>query len=122
MIHNIQGVLDPLPLGKYPIKKVIMNNDLVWLLEWYNKQCDGDWEHGNGIKIGTIDNPGWYLKVSLAETEIENQNFETIDINRSNSNWIYCSKRESMFEGFGGPFNLPEILHIFRNWAENHQV
>ncbi len=36
-----------------------MNNDnLAWLLNWFYKQCEGDWEHENGVEIGTIDNPG----------------------------------------------------------------
>ncbi len=95
-----------------------MNDDLNWLLQWYNGQCDGDWEHGNGIKIGTIDNPGWYLKVSIYETELEKKDFQITDINRTENDWVYCSIKDTLFQGFGGPFNLPEILSIFRNWAE----
>lgn len=94
-----------------------MNDDLVWLLQWYHNQCDGDWEHGNGIKFGTIDNPGWYLKVSLDETELQNRDFQAVDINRSEDDWVYCSVKDNLFQGFGGPFNLPELLHIFRNWV-----
>ena len=41
------------------------DNNLIWLLSWYHSQCDGDWEHGNGVKIGTIDNPGWFFKVKV---------------------------------------------------------
>jgi Immunity protein 53 len=96
-----------------------MSDNLLWLLEWYHKQCDGDWEHCNGVKIGTIDNPGWYLKISLDETELQNRDFQQIDINRSENDWIYCSVEEKIFKGFGGPFNLPEILLIFREWAES---
>jgi hypothetical protein len=98
-----------------------MNDSLLWLLEWYHKQCDGDWEHGNGIKIGTMDNPGWYLKISLDETEIQDRNFQIVDVNRSENDWMYCSVEENLFKGFGGPFNLPEILQIFRKWVESCQ-
>jgi hypothetical protein len=29
------------------------------LLEaWYASRCDGEWEHGYGISIETLDNPG----------------------------------------------------------------
>lgn len=29
-----------------------MNDEnLIWLLTWYESQCDGDWEHGNGVHI-----------------------------------------------------------------------
>jgi|ERR1700722_1469659 len=98
-----------------------MNDNLLWLLEWYYKQCDGDWEHGNGVKIGNIDNPGWYLKISLDETEIQDRNFQKVRVNRSENDWVHCSVEENVFKGFGGPFNLPEMLQIFREWAEGSQ-
>ncbi len=95
------------------------NKDFIWLINWYYKQCNGDWEHGNGIDIKSLDNPGWFIKVSLTDTELSQKKFQIIDITRSENDWIYCSIKNEMFEGFGGPFNLPEILKIFRNWVEN---
>ena len=95
------------------------DNDLTWLLEWYFKQCDGDWEHGNGIKIATLDNPGWFLKVNTFETDLQDKDFKIVDINREENDWLYCSIKEHIFQGFGGPFNLPEIIKIFRAWVEN---
>ncbi|MBA3722215.1 MAG: immunity 53 family protein [Parachlamydiaceae bacterium] len=97
----------------------MINNNFEWLLQWYNKQCDGDWEHGNGIEIGTIDNPGWYLRVNIDETELQNKHFDKIVIDRSENDWIQCFIEKRRFDGVGGPFNLPEILQIFRNWAES---
>lgn len=94
-------------------------DNLPWLLKWYQSQCDGDWEHGNGINIGTIDNPGWFLKISLFETELYKKPFEIVDINRSEQDWIYCSIKAGLFQGFGGIFNLPEIITTFRTWAES---
>ena len=98
-----------------------MENVFEWLQNWYASQCDGDWEHGNGIQIGTIDNPGWYLRISLEETELQDKKFQKISIDRSENGWIRCFIENKIFEGVGGPFNLPEILQIFRNWVENHQ-
>lgn len=95
------------------------DNNLAWLLQWYWNQCDSDWEHGNGIKIETIDNPGWFLKVSITETELQNKQFQVVDIDRSENDWVYCSIKDNLFQGFGGPFNLPEVLQIFRKWVEN---
>jgi len=40
----------------------------AWLQQWYLQQCDGDWEHGYGLHIGTLDNPGWTVDVNLAGT------------------------------------------------------
>ena len=39
----------------------MMGNEAVFqrLQKWYKSQCNGDWEHSFGIKIETLDNPGW---------------------------------------------------------------
>ena len=57
--------------GKFQNEGGEMNDNLLWLMNWYAQQCDGDWEHENGIKIGTLDNPGWYIKIMLGGTELE---------------------------------------------------
>ena len=33
-------------------------NMLEWLMNWYESNCDGDWEHSYGVKIESLDNPG----------------------------------------------------------------
>ena len=51
-----------------------MTNDgssLDFLQQWYAEQCNGDWEHEFGIKIETLDNPGWSLEIDLAKTIYE---------------------------------------------------
>lgn len=98
----------------------MIDDNLVWLLKWYYNQCDGDWEHGNGIQIATIDNPGWYLRISLEETELQNLQFQKIRIDRSEHDWFRCFIEDDVFEGVGGPFNLPEVIKIFRDWAESN--
>ncbi len=46
--------------------------DALYLLQrWYLGQCDGEWEHGYGVSIDTIDNPGWRLRVELADTALQ---------------------------------------------------
>ncbi|WDZ59746.1 Imm53 family immunity protein [Paenibacillus polymyxa] len=47
---------------------------LTWLQEWYYLHCDEDWEHEERIKITTLDNPGWHIKINLKETELETKN------------------------------------------------
>ena len=54
-----------------------------WLLDWFSYQCNGDWEHGNGIYINTIDYPGWHLQIYIEDTEFEDYEFERVDIERS---------------------------------------
>lgn len=31
------------------------NDDLIWLQSWYLSNCDGEWEHGYGVAIDTLD-------------------------------------------------------------------
>ncbi len=40
------------------------------LEQWYLRQCDGEWEHSFGMRIETIDNPGWVIEVDLAGTRL----------------------------------------------------
>ena len=30
---------------------------LTWLQAWYMSNCNGDWEHGYGVSVRTLDNP-----------------------------------------------------------------
>ena len=92
-------------------------DNFLWLQQWYRSHCNGDWEHGAGIHIGTIDNPGWSIKVNLQDTELENKQFDKIHIERSENDWIFCVVKEGNFEGACGPMNLPEVLMLFRKWA-----
>ncbi|MDQ7778906.1 MAG: Imm53 family immunity protein, partial [Planctomycetota bacterium] len=50
-------------------------NALIELQKWFAGHCNGDWEHGAGITITTLDNPGWGVDISLEGTELENKPF-----------------------------------------------
>lgn len=65
-------------------------NPLEGLQEWYAQQCDGDWEHGHGIRISTLHNPGWSLSIDLAQTEMEGRTFATFQVERTRKDWIHC--------------------------------
>ncbi len=93
-----------------------------WLEEWYYAHCDGDWEHGSGIHIGTLDNPGWSVSINLEGTELENVLFTPIDESfRSENDWLICRVEKNEFLGFGGSKNLKEILSVFRTWVDDQQ-
>ncbi len=57
----------------------VRENDFLWLLKWYCKHCNGDWEHGTGIHIDTLDNPGWSIKINLEDTELEDKIFKKLN-------------------------------------------
>lgn len=94
---------------------------IKWLEDWYLSNCNGDWEHCYGIKIGTLDNPGWTISFDLHETNLEDINFDTIDVERSDDDWVYCKIEENIFKGAGGPKNLKEMLSIFKEWVTENQ-
>ncbi|MGW7456070.1 immunity 53 family protein [Streptomyces sp. NPDC054787] len=90
---------------------------LAWLQDWYAKQCDGDWEHEWGVKIATLDNPGWTVQVDLEETDLEGREYPRQDVNRTSEDWVWAWTAEKTFHAACGPGNLSEALAIFRAWA-----
>jgi len=86
---------------------------------WYNAQCNGDWEHTFGIHISTLDNPGWTVDIDLTETEVENKEFKPIINLEPELDWIHCRIENNKFKGRGGPEKLEEILLVFLKWVNN---
>ena len=52
---------------------------LKWLEKWYFSMCDGSWEHFYGVKIDTLDNPGWMVLIDIIDTPLEEKVFETFN-------------------------------------------
>jgi hypothetical protein len=98
--------------------KFMLNSNFLWLMNWYSLQCDGDWEQSFGIKIKNLDNPGWRITVSIQETILRNKDFEEIQIERTDEDWIFCKIENGFFDGCCGIFNLEELLQTFRSWVE----
>lgn len=88
------------------------------LEHWYASRCDGDWEHQCGIKIDTIDNPGWSVEVDLRSTPLAARKFADVTAERSDKDWIHCRVRDAKFQGFGGSRNLREVIEVFLDWAD----
>lgn len=94
-------------------------NLISWVQNWFLKQCDGDWEHGQKITITNSDNPGWGLTIDLKGTSLENKPFQKIKFEKSENNWYVCKKENSHFSGDGGPTNLINLFFEFKNWVES---
>jgi hypothetical protein len=87
------------------------------LQRWYRSQCDGDWEHGEGIKIETLDNPGWSVSVSLLGTDLERANFDRVELQRSDEDWVHAWVEDDRWQAACGAMNLDEALQLFASWA-----
>jgi hypothetical protein len=91
---------------------------LAWLQQWYQAQCDGEWEHQKGVRIDTLDNPGWAVKADVMMSSPP----DPLAIDRSEHDWIRCEVKGARFEGFGGPGNLIELLNVLRSWVQASRV
>ncbi|HEX9351076.1 MAG TPA: immunity 53 family protein [Gaiellaceae bacterium] len=96
-----------------------MTFGLAELQVWYLAQCDGDWEHTCGIKIETIDNPGWRLSVDLNGTELHGRSFERVEIARSQRDWVQAWVEDDRFDSACGPENLAEVIEVFGRFAHS---
>jgi len=83
------------------------------LQRWYKDRCDGEWEHSYGIAIGTLDNPGWSMRIDLAETPWEDIEDCGCLNDRSEHNWTDYRIADRKFQGYCGIDNLPELLDAF---------
>ncbi len=90
---------------------------LAALQRWYLAQCDGVWENQFGVKIETLDNPGWLVKIDLAETALSGRPFPAARRGESAARWLECAVEEEQFVGAGGAEMLGEIVRLFLAWA-----
>jgi hypothetical protein len=96
---------------------------LSGLQAWYLAQCDGDWEHSCGIRIETLDNPGWSLVVDLTDTHMDGREFDSVergvggDSSPDDQDWLACKVSDNKFVAHGGPQNLAEMITVFLRWT-----
>ena len=89
-----------------------------WLESWYAEQCDGEWEHGYGVRIDTLDNPGWSLVIDLKGTAQMGRTFEPVDHDGGEHDWLTMRVSESRFEAHGDARKLSDMIWAFRDWVE----
>jgi hypothetical protein len=80
------------------------------LQQWYLAQCDRDWEHNSGIEIGTLDNPGWQVRVNVSGTNLEGREFNRVKVERSDADWIQAWVDEKTWHAACGPLTLTTPL------------
>ena len=96
-------------------------DEIKWLENWMHAQCDEDWEHCYGVKMGTLDNPGWWVEIDIVGTSLEDKPFNTIKQITDEHNWIHCQVKEGKFDGNGDLSKLTDIIKIFKDWAEENK-
>ncbi|WP_343672539.1 immunity 53 family protein [Chitinophaga sp.] len=99
-----------------------MSEILAWISQWMNAQCNGDWEHMYGIKIGTTDNPGWYITIDLVDTELEDLEMETDVTENAEDDWFFYKVRDKQYFGAGDLNKLEFLLYAFKGLVEKHRI
>lgn len=97
----------------------IANADLLKSLQqWYASQCNGAWEHICGISIDTLDNPGWSVKIDIADTYLLGRTFDEVRVEGANKDdWYVCKVENNAFKAMGGPNRLFDVIAVFIEWA-----
>lgn len=91
----------------------LMKSTLDAVQDWYASQCNGEWEHQYGVKIDTLDNPGWQVTIDLNLTKWEHLSFEERKIDNGADDWILCRKAGPQFFAAGDTRKLEVILSHF---------
>jgi hypothetical protein len=95
---------------------------LAELQRWYSSQCDGDWEHQLGIKIETLDNPGWSVVIDVGDTPLQECSFTAVERTEDEREWISCRVENNQFRGAGGPHMLGAIIEEFAQWVRRRKA
>ena len=81
-------------------------------------KCNGEWEHSHGVKIDTLDNPGWQVHIDLDVPRNRTQILQRVQVDRTADNWIHYRIEQRVFHIACGPKNLSEAMEIFIRWFE----
>jgi hypothetical protein len=92
---------------------------LTWLQAWYQFHANDDWREEYGVKIETLANPGWSLRIDLVETYLETKPFSEIHEDRGEEDWMFCRVTDCTFEASGDPSKLQKMIEVFRSWASS---
>lgn len=98
------------------------SDDLIWVQSWYQSNCNGDWEHSYGIRVDTLDNPGWSVTIDLKGTDLEHEAMQPTSRDDGPDDWIRLEVKDYKFLGHGAPNKLASILRGFREWALSIQA
>ncbi|WP_264484699.1 immunity 53 family protein [Streptomyces longhuiensis] len=65
------------------------------------------------MAIETLDNPGWSVKIDLAETDLADREYPRQQVMRSAHDWVMAWTSEKAFHAACGPGQLTEDLTLF---------
>lgn len=91
-----------------------MKETIERIQDWYKLNCNGDWEHSYGYSIATLDNPGWTIRIDLAETCLDKLDFKQQFQNPEyEHDWYIIKTEKEVLDIACGPENLKQVFEIF---------
>ena len=85
---------------EFTLRRTNVMELLALLQSYFTHCCNDDWEHRYGIRIETLDNPGWRVEIDLVGTQYAEKAFEDFQSQRSDDDWSVCRRNRERFEGF----------------------
>lgn len=95
-------------------------NIFTWLEKWYALNCNGDCEHGYGVHITTLDNPGWHVEMDIKDTCLSHITHNRVSMDNGDNDWYSYEISDMKFIGFGDPSKLTYLLSAFRRIVEEN--
>jgi Immunity protein 53 len=86
-------------------------NTIERLQNWYASKCDGEWEHGEGVKINSLDNPGWSIEIDAPSTG----RMSFLQGEDGKYPWIEIEAKGDEIHACCGPNDLEKTLAIIMN-------
>ena len=99
-----------------------MGEGLGALQAWFAAHCDGNWEQEYGVTIGTVEDPGWELRIDLVGTRLEGSVLVREGTERSAEDWCEAWCDGYTFHAVGGTHNLDELLGTFVTFTERQSA
>lgn len=112
----------------YQITKEHNDDSFKWLQEWYLSQCEEDdgsgkdlYQEAYGVRIDTLDNPGWHMEIDLKLTPLRTKPFSKLYVDNDEpedgNDWYTCYVEDEVFRAACGPLHLGTVIGIFKKWA-----
>ena len=91
--------------------------ELSELQDWYAAHCDGEWEHRCGVRIETLDNPGWQITIDLTGTELEGFALPRTRREDGDHDWLEYEVTNGKFVAAGDALKLTVLLTVFEQFV-----
>lgn len=95
--------------------------NLIWIQNWFESNCDGDWEHEHQIKIITVDNPGWNVIIEFENSTMNIEDSEWILVDNGDADWYGWKVTNGVFEASGDVKKLDFLFSIFKKMIDDNE-